>query len=183
MNSFELFKRWRVHLSLPLPEPEANGLSRLAVGGNLLLHVLSNPAPQTEAADDLFVYLPLANTRGVLEQVKEELFWLLAEWNLPGGLPAGVKLGLERKTGLLWLSMRLRPNLPDAAEFDTYLRQFVAIALTRKAEVDELLRGGAVLVSARNDNLQAPAESPADSQNLTDAELILQMRQSVQKWG
>jgi hypothetical protein len=96
-------------------------------------------------------------------------------------LPAGVKLGLERKTGLLWLSMRLRPNLLDAVEFDTYLRQFVATALTRKAEVDELLRGGAA--SARNDNLQALAVSSADSQNLTDAELIVQMRQGVQKWG
>ena len=178
MNSFDLFSSWRSQLSLPLPAPDANGLSSLALGDNLLLHVLSNPAPLTEAADDLFIYLLLGNTHGSLEQIKEEVFWLLAEWNLPGGLPAGVKLGLERKTGLVWLSMRLRPKLPDAAELDVYLRNFVACALTRKAQLDELLRQ---VPDGTSSAPPVPLVSPvpADSQNLTDTELLARMRQSL----
>jgi hypothetical protein len=179
MNSFELFKSWRAHLNLPLPEPDADGLSSLALGDTLLLHVLSNPAPLTEAADDLFVYLPLANTRGILEQVKEEVFWLLAEWNLPGGLPAGVKVGLERKTGLLWLSMRLRPKLPDAAELDAYLRNFVACALARKAQLDDLLRGQAPAGTSSVPPVPLVQPAPVDSRNLTDAELLARLRQGL----
>ena len=125
--------------SPPLPPPDAEGLSRLALNQQLLLHVLANPNALPPEQDDIFVYAALAGISGSAAEVREAVFWQLGAWNLPGGSPAGIRLGVERRSGLVWQSLRLGLDLLDESRFFSALQRFIATALTRQAALQEIL--------------------------------------------
>lgn len=140
MTSLDDLKRWcDGSLTPPLPPPDERGLSCLALDRGLLLHVLANPAPPSPENDDIFVYLALANSAGAPTPTLEALFWQLNAWNLPGGLPAGMRIGIERASGLVWLSLRLAPEGLDARRFETVLQGFIATALRHWEALNALL--------------------------------------------
>ncbi|GHU22180.1 hypothetical protein FACS189497_02030 [Betaproteobacteria bacterium] len=127
----------------PLPPPDAQGLSRLALERQLLLHVLADPQPSAPEQDDIFVYVALANFVGSAVETREALFWQLGAWNLPGGLPAGIRLGVERSSSLVWQSQRLVVDTLDERRFDATLQIFIATALERQAALQDILSNSA----------------------------------------
>jgi hypothetical protein len=111
----------------------------LALDRQLLLHVLANPQPVLPEQDDIFIYLAVANLAGSGAEVREAVFWQLGAWNLPGDLPPGIRLGVERSSGLVWQSQRLNVVALDERYFDTTLQIFIATALARQAALQEIL--------------------------------------------